>query len=132
LFRREDENRANKTQQELRAESTHHHPLELEAGLADAELELLDDVGDLLEAVDVRVRHFGGVRDDQERLPLEQDHLVRPTGRTQDKTAEDEARRAKTGQKTGKTGKTGQTTKTTQRKVANTRQSCVRGRYVFR
>lgn len=63
------------------SERAHHHPLKLEARLADAELELLDDVGDLLEAVDVRVRHLDGVGDHQKRLPLEQNHLVRPAGK---------------------------------------------------
>lgn len=72
--------------------TTHHHALELEAGLADAELELLDDVGDLFEPVDVRVSDLGGVRYHQEGFPLEQHYLVRPAGveRTRDETCRDD------------------------------------------
>ena len=44
--------------------------------LGAAELELLDDVGDLLEPVDVPVLVPLGVGDDEEGGALEEEHLV--------------------------------------------------------
>ncbi|CAM9184578.1 unnamed protein product, partial [Heterosigma akashiwo] len=55
----------------------HLHAPEAGVRLAAAELELLDDVGDLLEAVRVVVLLGGGVADDQEGGRLEEHHLVR-------------------------------------------------------
>lgn len=50
---------------------THHHSHQFLARLADAELELLDDVRDFFEAVHVGVFFFGHVGDHQERCSLE-------------------------------------------------------------
>lgn len=44
------------------------------------ELELLDNVGDLLEAMHVRVGRVGGVGDDQEGGFFEEHHLVKEEG----------------------------------------------------
>lgn len=56
---------------------TYHHALKLVAGLAHAELELLHDIGDLLEAVHVLVLHLRRVSDHQKGRPLEENDLVR-------------------------------------------------------
>lgn len=48
------------------------------AGLADAKLELLHDIGDLFESVHVIVLPLGGMGDHKESCPLEEHHLVRP------------------------------------------------------
>jgi len=49
--------------------------LDVRLNLAAAELELLDDVGDLLEAMGVVVRLDVGIRDDEERGALKQHDL---------------------------------------------------------
>ena len=52
------------------------HTAELRVKFRTGEFELFDDVGDLLEAVDVFVGFALTVRDDQEGGTLEQQHLV--------------------------------------------------------
>lgn len=60
----------------IEAVATRLHALKLRLRLADAELELLDDVGDFLKAVRVVVLGLQCVADDQKRGALKQDHFV--------------------------------------------------------
>lgn len=46
--------------------------------LADAELELLDDVGYFLEPVDVFVNNVRVMSNHQKSSPFEEDHFIRP------------------------------------------------------
>lgn len=64
---------------------THHHALELQAGLAHAQLELLHNVGDLLEPVLILVLHLRRVGYHQERRLLEENHFVRSAEATKEK-----------------------------------------------
>lgn len=57
---------------------SHHHSHNLLASFADAELELLDHVRDLFEAVHVGVMLISHVRDYEERCSLEKHHFVSP------------------------------------------------------
>ena len=56
------------------------HGGKVRCGLRARELELLDDVRDLLEAMNVVMRAEDGVRDDEESGALEEDQLVRLRG----------------------------------------------------
>lgn len=57
----------------------HFHRIELTRGLAAAELELLDNVTDLLVAVDIGVFPAAGMTDHEKGRPLEEHHLIRLT-----------------------------------------------------